>query len=90
MQSKMGNRMTPDIEHALTTLAALVEGDRALGVEASALLLAIPVGTFRQIAAHPGFPQPVKIGKRLTYRRSELLEWWEAERMRQNRGRKAA
>lgn len=82
--------MTSDVGHALTTLAALVEGNRALGVEASALLLAVPVGTFRQIAARPGFPRPVKIGKRLTYLRSELLEWWEAERGRQNRGKKAA
>lgn len=86
----MNDSVSEDVDRALITLAALVDGDRALGVEAAALLLAVPVGTFRQIAARPDFPLPAKMGKRLTWRRSELLDWWETERARQNRGRKAA
>lgn len=79
-----------EIERVLTTLAAMVEGDRALNIDGAALLLGIPVGTFRQLAARPGFPAPAKMGKRLTWRRRELLDWWDAERDRQNMGRKAA
>lgn len=69
---------------ALERIAALVEGDRALNLEASALTLGVAPGTFRQLAARPGFPKPAKMGKRLTWRRRELLAWWEAERNRQN------
>lgn len=72
-------------DNVLTILAALVEGDRALNLEASALLLGIAPGTFRQLAARPGFPKPARMGKRLTWRRRELMEWWESERDRQNR-----
>jgi len=43
-------------ENALTVLAALVEEDRALNLEASALLLGIAPGTFRQLAAAPTSP----------------------------------
>lgn len=71
-------------ENVLTILAALVEGDRALNLETSALLLGIAPGTFRQLAARPGFPKPARMGKRLTWRRRELMEWWESERERQN------
>jgi predicted DNA-binding transcriptional regulator AlpA len=71
--------------NVLTTLAALLEGDRALNLEASALLLGIAPGTFRQLAAKPGFPKPARMGKRLTWRRRELMQWWEDERARQNR-----
>ena len=73
-----------DLTAALHTLAALVEGDRALALDAAALVLGIAPGTFRQLAAKPGFPKPAKMGKRLTWRRRELLAWWEAERARQN------
>jgi predicted DNA-binding transcriptional regulator AlpA len=66
-------------------IAALVDGDRALNVEAAALVLGVAPGTFRQLAARPGFPKPAKMGKRLTWRRRELLDWWDAERDRQNR-----
>lgn len=77
-----------DIERAMVVLAAaLGEGDRVLGVAAAALLLAVPVGTFRQLSARPGFPAPAKMGKRLTWRKSELLNWWEDERNRQKRNR---
>lgn len=69
---------------ALAQLAALLDGDRALPLEAAALVLGIAPGTFRQLAARPGFPKPAKMGKRLTWRRRELLAWWEAERDRQN------
>lgn len=79
-----------EIERVLITLAAMVEGDRALNVEAAALLLAVPVGKFRQLSARPRFPTPAKMGKRLTWRRRELLDWWDAERDRQNRGLRAA
>lgn len=82
--------MSEEVDRALITIAAMLDGDRALGVESAALLLAVPVGTFRQIAARPGFPVPAKMGKRLTWRRRELLDWWDAERARQTRGRKAA
>lgn len=70
---------------ALAQLAALLDGDRALPLEAAALVLGIAPGTFRQLAARPGFPKPARMGKRLTWRRRELIEWWEAERDRQNR-----
>lgn len=65
-------------------IAALIDGDRALNLESSALVLGVAPGTFRQLAAKPGFPRPAKMGKRLTWRRRELLAWWEAERDRQN------
>lgn len=71
--------------HAMAALAAYMDGDRALPLEAAALVLGIAPGTFRQLAAKPGFPKPAKMGKRLTWRRVELLDWWEAERARQNR-----
>lgn len=70
---------------ALAALAAMLDGDRALNLDAAALLLGIAPGTFRQMAAKPGFPRPARMGKRLTWRRRELLDWWEAERDRQNR-----
>lgn len=70
---------------ALASLAAMLDGDRALNLDASALLLGIAPGTFRQLAAKPGFPRPARMGKRLTWRRRELLEWWDAERDRQHR-----
>lgn len=70
---------------ALAALAAMMDGDRALNLEAAALLLGIPARTFRQLAARPGFPRPAKMGKRLTWRRRELLAWWDEERDRQHR-----
>lgn len=75
---------------ALAAVAAMLDGDRALNVEAAALVLGVAVGTFRQLAAQPDFPAPAKMGKRLTWRRRELLDWWESERDRQNRGSKVA
>lgn len=75
-------------QSALAVIAAMLEGDRALNLEASALVLGIAPGTFRQLAARPGFPKPAKMGKRLTWRRRELLDWWDAERDRQNRADK--
>jgi predicted DNA-binding transcriptional regulator AlpA len=73
----------------LAALAAMLDGDRALNVEASALVLGVAVGTFRQLSTQPGFPVPARMGKRLTYRRGELLAWWEAERERQKRSKAA-
>lgn len=70
---------------ALAQLAALLDGNRALPLDAAALLLGVPPGSFRKLAAKPGFPRPARVGKRLTWMRRELLEWWEAERDRQNR-----
>lgn len=69
----------------LAALAAMLDGDRALNLEAAALLLGMKPGTFRQVAAKPGFPKPARMGKRLTWRRRELLEWWDQERDRQHR-----
>ena len=74
-----------DSIRALASLAAMMDGDRALNLEAAALVLGIPPRTFRQLAAKPGFPRPARMGKRLTWRRRELLEWWDAERDRQHR-----
>ena len=51
-----------DMERVLTTLAAMVEGDRALNIDGAALLLGVPVGTFRQLSARPGFPAPPRWG----------------------------
>lgn len=80
----MGEPTVIDMQ-ALAALAAMLDGDRALNLDAAALLLGIAPGTFRQMAAKPGFPKPARMGKRLTWRRRELLDWWEAERDRQNR-----
>jgi predicted DNA-binding transcriptional regulator AlpA len=73
------------MDELLAKLAALADGERKLGVEAAAVILGIPEGTFRQFASRPGFPKPAKLGKRLTWSRRELNEWWEKERARQNR-----
>lgn len=73
-----------DVFKQMASLVAMLDGDRALNLEAAALLLGIAPGTFRQMAAKPGFPKPARMGKRLTWRRRELLEWWDAERQRQN------
>ena len=69
---------------ALAALAAMLDGDRALTLDGAALLLGMKPGTFRQVAAKPGFPKAARMGKRLTWRRVELLEWWKAEQKRQN------
>lgn len=76
---------TLDIRQIAEALTAVIDGDRALALEAAALTLGIPPRTFRQLASRPGFPKPAKMGKRLTWRRRELLDWWEQERARQNR-----
>jgi predicted DNA-binding transcriptional regulator AlpA len=76
-----------DIERVLTTLSALIEGDRVLDIRASALLLGISVDSFRRLSTRPDFPAPAMLGKRLTWRRRELLDWWEDERNRQRRSR---
>ena len=81
--------MTVIDAQALAAVAAMLDGDRALPVEAAALVLGMKVGTFRQEAAKPGFPAPAKMGKRLTWRRRELLAYWEAERDRQRKGKAA-
>lgn len=81
----MAERIDADALKNLAALAAMMDGDRALNLEAAALLLGIPPRTFRQLAAKPGFPRPAKMGKRLTWKRLELLEWWDAERDRQQR-----
>jgi predicted DNA-binding transcriptional regulator AlpA len=83
----MGDEKIPQASELanLAALAAMLDGDRALNLDASALLLGIAPGTFRQLAAKPGFPRPARMGKRLTWRRRELLEWWDAERDRQHR-----
>ena len=60
----------------LAILAATLEGDRWLNAEASAFLLGqIPLSTFYQEAAKPGFPRPARIGKGKKWRRLELLEY---------------
>ena len=74
-----------DLRKLATVITAVMDGDRALALEAAALTLGIPPRTFRQLASRPGFPRSAKMGKRLTWRRRELLEWWEQERDRQNR-----
>jgi predicted DNA-binding transcriptional regulator AlpA len=83
----MGDEKIPQASELanLAALAAMLDGDRALNLDAAALLLGIAPGTFRQLAAKPGFPRPARMGKRLTWRRRELLEWWDAERDRQHR-----
>lgn len=73
------------IQDPLVVIAAMLDGDRALPLEAAAMLIGEAPGTFRQLAARPGFPKPAKNAKRLTWMRSELLEWWHRERDRQAR-----
>ena len=70
----------------LLKLTSLADSDRAVNLDAAAILLGMKPGTFRQIAAQPGFPKPAKMGKRNTWRRRELLGWWDKERARQNPG----
>lgn len=74
------------MNRALVTLAALVDGDRELDAEAAALLLGnLPLATFYKLAASPDFPRPVKIGKGRKWRRLALLEWADDLRRKQNR-----
>ena len=77
--------MSDDLDRVILALASIVEGDRALGMEASAMTLGVPVRTFEKLAARPGFPKPAKMGRRLTWRRLELMGWWDDERDRQHR-----
>lgn len=81
--------MSEDLDRALVTLAALMEGDRAVNAEAAALTLGVALGTFRKLCVLPGFPAPARMGRRLTWRRRELLAWWDAERERQKRNKAA-
>lgn len=68
----------------LSVIAAMLEGDRVLTREAAAVSLGIPLRTFDKLASRHGFPKPAKLGKRLTWRKSELMDWWDSERDRQN------
>lgn len=68
----------------LAVIAAMLEGDRALPLEAAALVIGEKPGTFRQLASRPGFPKAAKNAKVLTWSRRELMEWWYAQRDRQN------
>lgn len=77
--------MSDDLDRMILALASIVEGDRALGMEAAAMTLGVPTRTFEKLASRPGFPKPAKMGRRLTWRRLELMGWWDAERDRQNR-----
>lgn len=71
-------------DQTLEKLAALIEGDRALPLEAACLVIGEKPGTFRQLAAQPGFPKAAKNAKRLTWSRRELIAWWYDQRDRQN------
>lgn len=70
--------------NTLEALAALIDGDRALPLEAACLVIGEKPGTFRQLASQPGFPKAARNAKRLTWSRRELLAWWYAQRDRQN------
>lgn len=74
-----------DDSRLLSLLSAIADGDRVVTSEPAALVLGVPLRTFQKLAARPDFPRPAKMGKRLTWRRRELLDWWEKERARQNR-----
>lgn len=78
--------MSADIEQdrTLALLAAMLEGDRVLTREGSAVLLSMPLRTFDKLASAPDFPKPAKLGRRLTWRRRELLAWWDRQRDTQN------
>lgn len=73
-----------EVRSVVDALAALIDGDRALPVEAACLVIGETPGTFRQLASKPGFPRAAKNAKRLTWSRRELLEWWYRERDRKN------
>ena len=72
----------------LELIAALVNGDRWLCAGAGAAYLGqMPKKTFLAFACQPGFPVALRVGKRRMWRKSELDEWAERQRVAQARQR---
>ena len=72
----------------LELVAALVNGDRWLCAAAGAAYLGqMPKKTFLAFACQPGFPVALRVGKRRMWRKSELDEWAERQRVAQARQR---
>lgn len=83
----MSDHAAPDV---VAILAAMVEGERWLCADAAAAYLGqMPRKTFLEFAAKPGFPAPARIGKRRVWRKSELDDWAERLRARQQREKAA-
>lgn len=74
--------------HLVELVAALVNGDRWLCAGAGAAYLGqMPKKTFLAFACQPGFPVALRVGKRRMWRKSELDEWAERQRVAQARQR---
>lgn len=72
----------------MALIAALVNGDRWLCAGAGAAYLGqMPKKTFLAFACQPGFPVALRVGKRRMWRKSELDEWAERQRVAQARQR---
>lgn len=75
---------------SLAVLASMLEGDRWLCADAAAVHLGqMPRKTFLAIAAEPGFPAMVKLGKRRVWRKSEIDAFMEQRQAMQQRQRAA-
>ncbi|UYB51213.1 hypothetical protein OCJ37_14585 [Xanthomonas sp. AM6] len=74
--------------HLLATLAALIEGDRWLNADASAVFLGLVTpsgdpnrrGFLERVACRPSFPAPLIIGNEKKWKKSEIARWADDER----------
>lgn len=88
--SEQGDNPIPSQQDIAAVLAALVAGDRWLCADTAAAHLGqMPRKTFLEFACQPGFPAPLKVGKRRMWRKSELDTWAEKLRAAQQRQRAA-
>jgi hypothetical protein len=68
------------IEDRAALLIAASTSNIRVDMHIAAILLAEAPGTFRQLAAKPGFPQPEIHAKRLKWWSQDLREWGRGRR----------
>lgn len=82
--------MSEMTQEVVDALAALVAGDRWLSADSAAAYMGqMPRQTFVRLSAAPGFPVATWIGKRRVWRKSELDDWVQRERAKQQRQKAA-
>lgn len=72
----------------LALIAALVQGDRWLSADASAVYLGMVTpdglpnrrGFLERVACRPDFPQPLELGQQKSWKKSEVDEWADEQR----------
>lgn len=77
-----------DIDHTLTLIAALVQGDRYLNADACAVFLGLVTpkgapnrrGFLDRVANRGSFPEPLVIGSEKKWKKSEVERWADDER----------